>query len=353
MRKMFTITISVFCFIFAQDDFFEPGYSFSGYGELHLNKEINEDGYNTKNKLDFHRFVLFYGYNFSEKWSFKSEVELEHNMVGDSYAGYMELEQAYVNYYAGNWGFRVGVLLGDAGYINTIHEPPTFISVERPDYHSSVIPTTWFGNGFGFYGSRSGLDWTLNILEDFKGSGLVGKDGIRSARGKGSTSTIENWTKNIRVDYNGMLGINVGASMTMNDAPIFDTDGITKISSIGISLMEIHGKYNQDNIMATFEYGAISYTNQPDCGGTSGYYLDLGYDISDMVGWDGKLAPWFRYGNIQPDTDVVSTHYDVMRFGLSYWPIDQVVFKMDYGTKTYDATTNNKTQINMGVGYMF
>ena len=105
--------------------------------------------------------------------------------------------------------------------------------------------------------------------------------------------------------------------------------------------------------MATFEYGAISYTNQPDCGGTSGYYLDLGYDISDMVGWDGKLAPWFRYGNIQPDTDVVSTHYDVMRFGLSYWPIDQVVFKMDYGTKIYDIASSNKMQINMGVGYMF
>ena len=42
-----------------------------------------------------------------------------------------------------------------------------------------------------------------------------------------------------------------------------------------------------------------------------------------------------------------------MRFGLSYWPVDRIVLKMDYGTKTYDIASSNRTQINMGVGYMF
>ena len=108
--------------------------------------------------------------------------------------------------------------------------------------------------------------------------------------------------------------------------------------------------------MATFEYGTISYTNQPACGGTSGYYLDLGYDVSEMVGCEGKLVPWFRYGNVSKDTDTADTdaQYNVMKFGVAYWPVDQIVFKADYGTNTYPnhGSKDGKT-INIGMGYMF
>jgi len=59
---------------FAQDDdIFEPKTTIGGYGELHYNNE-KVDGKDGKKTLDFHRFVLFYGYAWTEKWSFKSEV---------------------------------------------------------------------------------------------------------------------------------------------------------------------------------------------------------------------------------------------------------------------------------------
>ena len=45
-----------FNIIFAQDDFFEPDHTIGGYGELHWNQEMNNDGDKTKNMLDFHRF---------------------------------------------------------------------------------------------------------------------------------------------------------------------------------------------------------------------------------------------------------------------------------------------------------
>ncbi|MEE2858530.1 MAG: hypothetical protein VX820_02310 [Candidatus Neomarinimicrobiota bacterium] len=347
------ISLVIIGSIIAQDDFFEPGHTIGGYGELHWNQVMDNDNNKTKNTLDFHRFIIFFGYNYSEKWSFKSELEIEHNMIDGSgdYDGEVELEQAYVNYHSGNWGFKAGVILTSVGYINEIHEPPTFLSVERPDYAKYVIPTTWFGNGFGFYGNVFGVDWKVNIMEDLKASGIG--DGIRDARGKGYKTTAYDWTKNIRFDYNEIPSINIGGSMTMNNAPSTFNDDGTVNESIGVSLMEFHGSYNANNLTATMEYGNISYTDNAAADGTSGYYLDVGYDISEMISCEGKLIPWIRYGNVQKDVDDSSSHYDVMKFGLSYFPIDQIAFKIDYGTNTYENDDDNKTLINIGVGYMF
>ena len=359
--KYFILILSI-GIVIPQDNFFEPSHTIGGYGELHWNQEMNNNGDKTKNQLDFHRFIIFYGYNYTEKWSFKSELEIEHNMIdGDGdYDGEVELEQAYINYHAENWGFKAGVILASAGYINETHEPPTFLSVERPDYAKHVIPTTWFGNGFGFYGNFSGIDWKLNIMEDLNASGIG--DGIRKARGKGYKTSAYNWTKNFRFDYNGMSGINIGGSMTINNAPAsFKDDGTVDEDidlslakeNISVSLTEFHGSYNANNLTATIEYGTISYTDNTAADGTSGYYLDVGYDVSGMVGCEKKLIPWFRYGNVQEDIDDTASHYDIMKFGLSYWPIDQIAFKLDYGKNIYKSEDANKTIINIGVGYMF
>ena len=354
--KYIIILILAISVVFTQDDFFEPGYTIGGYGELHWNQEMNNNGNKTKSQLDFHRFIIFYGYNYTEKWSFKSELEIEHNMIDGSgnYDGEVELEQAYINFHNGKWGFRAGVILASTGYINETHEPPTFLSVERPDYAKYVIPTTWFGNGFGFYGAYSGINWKINIMEDLKASGI--SDGIRDARGKGYKTTAYDWTKNIRFDYNGAPNINVGASMIMNNAPVNYNDDGSVNENIGVSLMEFHGSYKANNLIAILEYGNIAYTDNENADGTSGYYLDLGYNISEIVSCNGRLIPWFRYGNIQKDTDMtdIDAHYDVMKFGISYYPIEQITFKLDYGKNTYpDQESKNVTLINMGIGYMF
>ena len=59
-------------------------------------------------------------------------------MAGDGYGGYIALEQAYLNYTADSWDARAGVVLAPVGIINETHEPPTFLSVERPDYMQNI-----------------------------------------------------------------------------------------------------------------------------------------------------------------------------------------------------------------------
>ena len=361
MKRIIKILSVISAIIFAQDDFFEPGYSIGGYGELHYNQSKVGDNDPTK-KMDFHRFIIYYGYNWTEKWSFKSEVELEHNyvasggydLVDSTNTGYgeLELEQAFVNYHGDNFGFQAGVILPSVGLLNEYHEPPLFVSVERPEYNKYVIPTTWFGNGFAVYGSFTGLNFRFAFLEDMNGESIGA--GIRSARGKGYKTTAYSWTKNISAYYTGIAGLRVGGSYTTNDAPI-NNDPNSKVS---FGLGEFNLKYDANKIYGVLEFGNISYKDNPD-GYTSsgGYYLDLGYDIKDFVGLEGKLMPWVRYsdynrgttdGSVNPDK-----HYTIQRFGLTYWPIANVVFKMDFGTHKTESSDDAKTQFNLGVGYNF
>ena len=73
MKRILIMAVAAVSIIFAQDDFFEPGYSIGGYGELHYNRAQSGDNAATT-KMDFHRFIIYYGFSFSEEWSFKSEV---------------------------------------------------------------------------------------------------------------------------------------------------------------------------------------------------------------------------------------------------------------------------------------
>ena len=348
--------------IMAQDDFFEPGYLIGGYGELHWNKELDENGETKKNLMDFHRFIIYYGYNWTEKWSFKSEVELEHNFVADG-EGELELEQAYVNYHTDKWGFQGGVILPSAGLINEYHEPPLFLSVERPDYNKYIIPTTWFGNGFAFYGNVADYNLRIALIEDLEGEGITTSSGIRGGRGKGSKTTGYSLVKNMSAVYTGIRSLRVGCSLTLNDAPYSQVKENSKItaadvadSSLSIQIVEVNAKYNANNIYAVFEYGQNSFEGNnftSPLKTSRGYYLDLGYNIGEMVNTN-RLIPWFRVSKVSTDVDTDSKITDYIRSGLTWWPIDNVVFKMDYGTKTKKSDKDNPTtQINFGIGYNF
>ena len=348
MKTIFTIVFfGIINMAIAQDEFFQPGSTIGGYGELHWNKANDADGNSTKNTMDFHRFIIYYGYNWTEKWSFKSEVELEHNFVADDH-GELELEQAFVNYHAGNWGFQGGVILPTAGLLNEYHEPPLFLSVERPAYSKYIIPTTWFGNGFAFYGNISDFKYRLTLMEDLEGEG-ISSNGIRDGRGKGFETTGYNLLKNISVAYTGINGLRLGGSLSMNDAP-YDNDADTSIS---VQLVEVNAKYTANNIYAVLEYGTSSFTgNNMDAPlkSSSGYYLDLGYDIGGMFNCN-KLIPWLRVSNVSKNDDDISKQTDYLRFGLTWWPINDVAFKTDFANVTVEDNTT--TEFNLGIGYKF
>src|SRR5690606_31580890 len=96
------------------------GLSIGGYGEL-LMGQVVEDGNNT---VDAQRVVLYFGYKFTDRIIFNSEIEFEHgstatNVQGDS--GSVSAEFALLDFLL--WqelNLRGGLLLTPFGIINEV-----------------------------------------------------------------------------------------------------------------------------------------------------------------------------------------------------------------------------------------
>lgn len=343
------VCLCTFSIILAQDDFFEPSSSVGGYGELHYNGNITKD----TQLLDFHRFVLFYGYQWTEQWSFYSEVELEHNYVKNG-QGELELEQAFVDYHpCQSFGFRAGVILPSVGLINENHEPPLFLSVERPDYAKNIIPTTWFGNGASVYGDLHNFSYKLSIMEGLNGDKFSLSSGIRSGRQKGYKSNAEKLLYNVRVNYDGLRATSVGFSYTINDA--FTSSG----SFVGVDIFELHARHYNNKLYLAAEYGTISYDNS-ELKSSTGYYVDLGYNVGPLLNQQTEIIPWVRLTDYNPAHETtlgaeseMAHHISKWMVGLTVKPIPSIAFKIDYGIQTVELEDVETKLLNLGVGYNF
>ena len=95
------------------------------------------------------------------------------------------------------------------------------------------------------------------------------------------------------------------------------------------------------------ESGSISYTDNGSIESSSGYYLDLGYDIASLVGCgdESNLYLWTRMSAYNKDD--IGDDTEISLFGVTYKPLNNVSFKLEMGTKD-DADV-----MRMGIGYMF
>ncbi len=338
----------------AEDEFFTPKTTIGGYGELHFNykkKDVDAKGSKT---LDFHRFVLFLSHSFSEKWSFKAELELEHNFVSEG-QGELELEQAYINYHASDYfGFQAGVILPSIGMINEYHEPPLFLSVERPDYNKYIIPTTWFGNGVAIYGRFKSFNYKFVVMEGLNSDGFSLKNGIRGGRQKGFKANAEELLYNFKLDYTGITGLKTGISYSYNNA-LGNDSGETN----AITIFEAHLRYNRNDFFLAFEIGNVNYEKGNPVK-SNGYYLDIGYNIGNILKLDFELIPWFRWTDYNTAADTLEAGdmekmYNTRKWliGLVLKPNSNIVYKLEMGEQKNGLSLQRTNIINFGVGYMF
>ncbi len=204
-----------------------------GYGELHYNNLKSDDDSATKKEIDFHRFVLFFGYDFNERIRFASEVELEHAIAGDGQNGEIELEQAYIEFdLAQQHRAKGGLFLIPVGILNETHEPTTFYGVERNPVEKNIIPTTWWEGGAMFSGEfgATGLSYDIGAH-----SGLAGGTDVRDGRQKVSEAKAEDLAATARLKYTGIAGLELAATVQvqgdMTQDSSDDVDGATLIET--------------------------------------------------------------------------------------------------------------------------
>ncbi len=309
-----------------------------GYGELHYNNLESKD------ELDFHRFVLFLSHEFNDRTSFFSELELEHSIAGDGKVGEIELEQAYIEHkITDTLSGKAGVMILPVGIINETHEPPTFYGVERNPVEKNIVPATWWAGGIGLSGhNASGLSVDALIHE---GLDVPDSFKIRSGRQKTGKATAKDLAFTGRVKYTGVPGLEL--ALTGN----YQSDFAQGAAHGGdATLIETHAVYNKGRfgvkaLYANWDLGgdAAKAANKDS---QDGAYIEASYKMTPKIGAFIRQSQWDNGGT--GDTEFKQTD-----LGVNYWLNENVVFKADYQNQSHADDSKASDGFNLGVGYQF
>lgn len=356
-----------------------------GYGEVHYNQVLNKQ---TRDNavLDAHRMVLFFGYNFSKKTQFVTEVEVE-------YAKEIWIEQLFLQHKLNDYmNLKAGMLLIPMGIINEYHEPVTFNGVERPVIDTKIAPTTWREVGVGFSGNilSASLKYQLYVVNgavSYDGSkGLfTGANGVREGRQKASKSYMSAPNFTGKIEYYGLKGFNVGLSgyVGNSQSKLYDkldeSNMALKLkadsSVIGVSMVGADARYQQKGLelRGQFYYTAFSNTEQyntftrsgtkiNDLGNSMlGYYVEAAYNVlrfSEKTNME--LLPFVRYQEYNMHNTVnsnvaINNAYaaNSITTGLTLRLAKGAVLKTDIDFAKTKAATARTVTLNAGIGVTF
>jgi len=333
--------------------------SLGGYGELHYNG-------GPVDKVDFHRFVLFVGHEFTNNIRLFSEIELEHALAGDDKPGEVELEQAFVQIDV-NDQHRVnaGVLLVPVGILNETHEPPTFFGVERNGVEKNIIPSTWWEAGIGLNGNLGASGFSYDLLAS---SGLnaptTGSSAfkIRSGRQKVAKATAKSPSLTGRLSYTGIPGLQFATSGHYEfDITQSAGDPITG-DKVPAFLLSTHAdaRFGGFGLRALFASWWVGGDGASEIGRDrqTGFYLEpsyrfplegvtIGADPSE-VGFFYRYSWWDNNAGMSSLKKASNQH----TLGVNYWPHPNVAFKLDY-LMDRPKSGANTNRVDLGIGFQF
>ncbi len=321
-----------------------------GYGELHYNNLDGSGGASDKDEIDFHRFVLFFGHEFTDRLRFFSELEVEHALSGDDKPGEVELEQAYLDYdLTDNHTARAGVFLLPVGILNETHEPDTFYGVERNPVEARIIPTTWWEGGVGLHGNF-GEGWSYDLY-GHSGLAVESDYGIRGGRQKVAEAEATDPAFTARVKYTGIPGLEIAAS-AQYQADITQDRVNGAPETADASLLEAHivyqnGPFGMRALVARWDIDA----DAAEAIGRDeqwGFYLEPSFRVTDNLGF---FARYSQYDNEAGDRslDGEKRQYD---FGVNWWLHENAVVKADYQHQDNEDGAD-QDGFNLGIGYQF
>lgn len=345
-----------------------PRVPINGYMEMH----VNHDNINPTT-LDFHRFVLLFGYDFSDRIQFVSEVELEHALVeGGEASGEVELEQAYLNFAMHpTFNFRAGMMLTPIGIINQFHEPPSFNGVERPFVDEVIIPSTWFSNGAGLTGNfGEGFHYKAFVMSPLNAAEFNAAEGFRGGRQKGFFENARNLAAVGRLEYRGLPGLNVGTSFWAGETG-FDFADV----SAQLKIFEFDGRYRFKRFDTRGQFVVTDLEQAAEINRIvqrrSGVSPNLAEQMRGFY-WEGALhllpsgtihdlVGFYRYENFDTQYRMPAGFLPLEEFdreahvaGVTYSPYPDVAFKFDYVVlRNASSVIDAPNQWNFGVGWWF
>jgi hypothetical protein len=334
----------------------EPGLALGGYGEA-LYERRNGDA---ADEADFLRAVLYVGYRFDEHWVFNSELEFEH--AGEE----VGVEFAYLDYLCSpGLNGRAGLLLIPMGFVNEMHEPPTFLTARRAETERRILPSTWRENGVGLFGEQGPIGYRLYAVNGFDAAGFTAA-GLRGGRQNGSEALAEDVALVGRVDWTATPGLLAGGALYSGDAGQDQPGFPGARTTIG----ELHAEWRARGLwlrglVARAEVDDVSELDAAlglagsDSIGEEleGAYVEAGYDLLACLapGSEHVLAPYLRFEAVDTQAEVPAgfaadpaNDFDVLTAGLHWRPRSNLVFKLEY--QDFDALEDGW---NAAMGFSF
>jgi hypothetical protein len=320
-----------------------------GYGELHINQWDDQRSDAEKNEIDFHRFVLFLDHEFNERTRFVSELEVEHAYSGDDVPGYVELEQAYVEYdWAAGHSLKAGLFLVPVGILNETHEPPTFYGVERNPVENRIIPTTWWEAGLAFTGGFADAFRYDLALHSGLETGADSNYAVRSGRQKVAKAGFDSQAYTGRLRWLGLPGLELSGSVQYQEDITQDNDPLAGAAWLysghlawqagGFGLRALYARWSLDGPGPE----ALGADRQ------EGWYIEPSWRFNERWGVFARYNVWDNQAGNSVDTEYAQTD-----LGVNYWLHPNVVFKLDYQDQDAPPGKTEWDGWNLGVGYMF
>jgi hypothetical protein len=353
------------------------GVSIGGYGEfLYQNfagSQEDDAPSGLTDQIDALRAIIYVGYKFSDKVLFNSETEFEHGSTEDG--GSVSVEFAYLDYrIRPEFGLRGGLVLAPMGFLNEIHEPPTFLGTVRPETERLIIPSTWREVGFGMFGERKNFAYRAYLINGFDATGFSADEGLREGRQDGAEAAAQNFGGVGRVDYIGVPGVTLGTSAYFGNSGQGATLPSAPETTVGAqtSIWEGHAEYKARG----FELrGLLALSSLDDAAEVNelngltdaesvgermlGWYLQGGYDVLRGRSGPQQLLPYVRYEEINtqdevPDGFAADPANDrrIVTVGAAWRPMPNISLKADYQIVSNEAETG-VNQLNVNLGYLF
>jgi hypothetical protein len=368
------------------------GISIGGYAEGFY-QNVFHDANGAKDNTDMLRAVLYTGYKFNEQLVFNMETEFEHGTTSatkTSGGGSVSVEFATLDYFFRPWAnARAGLLLVPMGFINQIHEPPSYLGVNRPDVERRLIPTTWRENGTGLFGEFGELAaYQLYVTNGLNAEGYDAA-GIRDARQLGNRALAEDLAFTGRLDFTPLPGLLLGASTFLGNAgqdQSFTVTGVptpVEMPSAFTAVWDVHAQYEWQGLhlrglftmVHVDDAGELTAVLRPTAqggineigatevvaSGMLGGYVEIAYDVLQWMFPDSErtLSPFFRFEYLDTQFNVPSgfsadkaQELQIYTAGLQFTPIPNVVLKADFRNKVA-ASGSSPDEFNLGIGLAF
>ena len=350
------------------------GAAVGGYGEAIVNAPFGPNAPPTV--ADLRRPSLCFGFNFTDRIRFFSEIEFEHALTTSGKQGEVAVEQALLDFMLiRGLNLRAGMSIMPISLINLYHEPSTFNGVERPDVDLLIVPSTWKQLIAGLFGALGPLRYQLYVTPGLRAEDFSADTGIR--RGvQDNLARARDWGVTGRVDYSPTLGLNLGIGAFFSQAgqgdpnlgsvPVVVAALDVKFARWGLSLRG-QASYVHIGDAETLNYALslLRPTSGPVSRQLAGGYIELGYDLLRpfKLSQGFQLIAFGRYERTDTQLDVPDSGLLLSRkpgsdrtvytLGLTFRPIFEIAVKLDYQHRHTEVAGSATNQVNAAIAYQF